>query len=206
VLHPDCVGRAIDLLRHDLLHVVHPDAVANEPHAALGRLRDLHLEANANVVCLWHEPLLSVDQPIELVEDAPRLDRLSFQPRAVDGEVLPKHRVVGAEEAADLVERDVQPAQATDRLGVARLSEGVVAVAARVVDARRLEQPDVVVMAQRLHRQTAEAGEAADGQLLGELHIGDRWASCYGRVKSGVAQGRRAQFGGRSRRNRSMFA
>ena len=68
------------------------------------------------------------------------------------------------EDVAHLVDRHVEVAEPADRLGRADLARGVAPVPGRGVDARRFEQPDVVVVPERLHAQVRHLRELADRQ------------------------------------------
>ena len=81
-------------------------ALANEGDATCGNLLDLQFRNG--VLGLRHELLLSVDESIELVDDAPRLDGEPFETRPVHGELLPKRGLVGVEQVADLVDRHIE--------------------------------------------------------------------------------------------------
>jgi hypothetical protein len=137
----------------------------------------LNLQFRRQLLCIGHELLPSVDDPIELVEDSLRLDRAPFEPCPVDGEPLPHDRLVRSEQVADLVERDLERAQAPDRLRHAGLLQPVVAVAGPLVDASGLEQADLVVVPESLDRQSRDARERADREFLGELHAAQLGAS-----------------------------
>ena len=70
------------------------------------------------------------------------------------------------EHRADVVHRQVEVAEPADQPGLADLLGPVVAIAAARVGPRGLEQPHVVVVAQRLHGQERHPREVADGQQL----------------------------------------
>ena len=65
----------------------------------------------------------------------------------------------------------VERAQQRNGDGGRRLAAIVVAIAGRHVDASRPEEPEVVVVAQRLHREPAAAGEAADGEQRARARV-----------------------------------
>src|SRR5919204_4124363 len=75
-------------------------------------------------------------------------------------------RVVAGQDATDLVERDLEPTQDADLPRVLDLTAAIASVAGCLVDLGRTEEADAVVVAQRLRRQPAQAGDAADRQEL----------------------------------------
>ena len=75
-------------------------------------------------------------------------------------------RVVDREDLPDLVERQLQVAQAGDRPGGLELLPPVAAVAGEPVDVGRPEQVELVVVAQGADAQPGEPGEPSDRQQV----------------------------------------
>ncbi len=90
-------------------------------------------------------------------------------------------KVGGVEHRADVLEGHLEVAEPPYHLGSADLVGGVAPVARGRVDVDRLEQADLVVMAQRLDAQVRRAGKVADRQ--GRGHHNQCAVSPYGRVK-----------------------
>ena len=82
----------------------------------------------------------------------------------VGDELGPHCRIRRAQDPLDVAEGDLEFSQPVDDLCRRDLVHGVVPVAARAVDARRLEQAGVVVAAKGAHAQVRELGELADRQ------------------------------------------
>ena len=122
--------------------------------------------SNLTISLLGHELLLSVDQARELLQRPPQLDRAALEPSAVRGETLEQRLRRRVQQRLDLVQRDVELAQAADRLAVARLVERVPPVARVLVHVRRHEQADRVVTTQGADGQARRPGEAADREQM----------------------------------------
>ena len=104
-----------------------------------------------------------VEQQAQARHRAASLLQLYFHPIQVrhdDG--VARRSVRGGEDGLDLVGGHVELAEAADGLGDGNLVGGVQAVAVLLVDRHRLEQPDVVVVPQRLHREVGHLREVAD--------------------------------------------
>src|SRR4051812_22103841 len=74
--------------------------------------------------------------------------------------------VVGGEDGPDVLERQLQLAQPRDRPGGLELSAPVAAVARELVDVRRPEDVELVVMTERADAQPGEPGEPTDRQQV----------------------------------------
>ena len=76
------------------------------------------------------------------------------------------------EQPGNLVQRKPQVLQRQDAVEAGQLAGRVVAVTGEAVYFSRLEQTDLVVVAQRLHRHMAEFGKFADLEhLLHSVHV-----------------------------------
>ena len=178
-------GRAVGLLEQ-LPHAVEQ----RDGERALGRR--VELAAGDGV---GHGGLLvvqgRVDEVAEVVDHTVEAGDPGTDPVTVPGEELsPSPRVVASEHLADLLERHLEVAQGRDRPCRLELIARVAAVRRRLVDRRRHQQPDAVVVAQRPDGQAAQAGELADAQTVVSgrghpriLHVEDSEVSGSPRVK-----------------------
>ena len=103
-------------------------ALACKQHLAVGKVDDLQLGLRPSGV--GHELLLSVDELVELGEDALRLDRAAFDAGAVDGESLPQLHLVGLQEDGNLVQWHVE-----------RVSSRLIASASRACASESRDSP-----------------------------------------------------------------
>ena len=107
--------------------------------------------------------LRRLQQVAQRVDRGPGLRQLGFQPAEMRGdEGVAGRGVRRVEHRLDLADRHLQIPQAADDLRGRDLLGGVVAVARAGVHRGRLEQPDLVVMPQRLDAQVGDAREVAD--------------------------------------------
>jgi hypothetical protein len=96
---------------------------------------------------------------------------------AVRGEEVAERVAVGLEQRPDLVERQLECPEAADGDRGLDLRCVVVAIAAVRIDLRRHEQPDLVVVAERFHRQSGGVRESSDAQHAARMQAPPRGES-----------------------------
>ena len=113
-----------------------------------------------------------LQQVAQRLDRGPGLGQLGLQPVQVGGDQrVAGGRVRCGQHRLDLGDRHLQIPQAPDDLRGRDLPGRVVAVARVRVHRGRLEQPDLVVVAQRLDAEMSSAGEIAHGEACCHLAI-----------------------------------
>jgi hypothetical protein len=106
-----------------------------------------------------------LQQVAQRLDRGPGLGQLGFEPVQVRrDQVVAGRRVRRGQHRLDVRDRHLQVAQPADDLGGRNLPGGVVPVAGVRVHRNRLEQPHLVVVAQRLDAEVSRAGEVAHGK------------------------------------------
>ena len=104
-----------------------------------------------------------LQQVAQLTDGLTRLGELELEPiEMLDDQPVARVGVRRGENRLDIRDRHLQAPESADHLGERDLVLGVVAIAVVRVDFARLEQPDLVVVAQRLDAEVRRAGEVAD--------------------------------------------
>ena len=117
---------------------------------------------------LCHQVLRSVDEGVQSVLDALQAPDAGLNAPGV----LPERRDVAvSENVADLVEREVERPEPLDRARLRQLVLPVEAVPRVRVGARRPQEADLVVVAERADREAGEPREAPDREQVG--HSGE---------------------------------
>ena len=119
------------------------------------------------------------DKPvIDLSRDALQFAALAFDELLLLGQLaLHQIHIAGSDKLAYLRQWQVKNAQVADGVEGGELSRSVVAIAARVVDMRRLQQPQLLVMTQCANAQVKQArhltnAEQAVGMFAGRISHG----------------------------------
>ena len=127
-----------------------------------------------------------------------RLLELALHAAQVRGDRRVASADVGrVDDRADVLQRHPELAQPADHLRDRHLCDRVVPVAAARIDPRRREEPDLVVVTQRLHAHKRHPREVADGQV--RFHARHRRLAGGGRVKWMSPLARLSLDGGRGR-------
>jgi hypothetical protein len=156
-------------LGHERVHPI-ADRGRDLPEVAGGAGRGHRLGRQLTDGHLVRHDILPVQEPLEEREHAPVLVKACLEVFPVPLQALGRQVAAGvAQDRPDLLQRHLQRPQDADGLGLVGLGRPVVAVAGGRVDERRPQQAELVVVAQRLHRQPGRLGEAPDRQQVVHL-------------------------------------
>jgi hypothetical protein len=146
----------------------------------------------------------------EDVQDTLEPERPGLDPRPVVAEQAAAfRRVVGGEELADRLERDLEVAHGDDRPGRVELATGVRSIARLRVRAGGPKQVELVVVPQGADAQAGQPGEPSDGeQVIHDAMVDPRATRESSPLARPAAPGRRTRQAGEraSRRTRARPA
>ena len=97
------------------------------------------------------------------------LELLLHHLEVIEDRPVPGGEIGRLQHGAHLLDRHVEVAEAPDGLGGRHLIGAVVPVSAGRIDVGGFEEPDVVIVPQRLHAEVRHLRELADGEARGHV-------------------------------------
>jgi hypothetical protein len=115
---------------------------------------------------LGHDRLLVVDGSVEPVDLTGGLRLECQEARPMRRQQAATRFGIGAEDGVNLGQAEIELAQPRDQPRLVELRPGVGPIRARGVDPGRLEQPELVVVAQRANAEPAQPPESSDREQV----------------------------------------